>query len=366
MPSRLQPLRNKQNAEKDMERVTISGPRFVDLFSGCGGLSLGFERAGFRSALAVDAWPDALQTYVRNRPGADTLCADLSDLDIEEVCRQRGLTGVDVVVGGPPCQGFSVAGKRREDDQRNRLYQAFVRWVEVLQPRAFLMENVPNIFSFAEGRVLAAIVSDFERLGYRVEHRVVTASDYGVPQRRRRAVFVGLRNGLTYRFPERGAAAEVTTRQALGDLPEATIAEGGAYTAEPQSAYQEAMRLGSLGVHNHLATVHTRQTASIIAQVPDGGCYKDLPEALQQTRRVHIAWTRMNSNRPCFTIDCGHNHHFHYEYNRVPTVRESARIQSFPDSFVFAGNHGSQLRQVGNAVPPLMAYALARNLMQQL
>jgi len=125
-------------------------------------------------------------------------------------------------------------------------------------------------------------------------------------------------------------------------------------------------RTNSKGVYNHEITIHTEQTKRIISLVPDGGNYKDLPDSLQSTRKVHIAWTRLNSKKPSFTIDCGHNHHFHYKYNRVPTVRESARLQSFPDSFVFIGNKGSQLKQVGNAVPPLMAKAIAEQLNKQL
>ena len=121
-----------------------------------------------------------------------------------------------------------------------------------------------------------------------------------------------------------------------------------------------------MGVYNHDMTIHTQRTKEIIAMVPDGGNYKDLPVELQQTRKVHIAWTRLNSEKPSFTIDCGHNHHFHYKYNRVPTVRESARIQSFPDTFIFLGNKGSQLKQVGNAVPPLMAKAISLQLKKYL
>ena len=135
---------------------------------------------------------------------------------------------------------------------------------------------------------------------------------------------------------------------------------------DAQNAYQRFIRQNSKGVYNHDITKHNDKTKEIIAMVPDGGNYKDLPMELQQTRKVHIAWTRLNSKKPSFTIDCGHNHHFHYQYNRVPTVRESARIQSFPDNFVFLGNKGSQLKQVGNAVPPLMAKAISEQLKKYL
>jgi len=335
---------------------------FIDLFAGCGGLSLGFERAGLKGVLAIDNWQDALDTYSRNREDAKTMCADISAVDPAMIRKEYGINGVSVIIGGPPCQGFSVAGKRIVEDKRNELYKSFVRFVDVFRPQAFVMENVPNILSLGKGVVRDSILRDFERLGYAVTYKVLTASDYGVPQNRRRAVFVGLKNGKTFDFPKATVKTKVTAKEALSDLPETSIIEGGAYPTEPQSEYQRLMRKGSNGVFNHEITIHTEQTQRIIAMVPDGGNYKDLPHELWQTRKVHIAWTRLNSQKPSFTIDCGHNHHFHYEYNRVPTVRESARIQSFPDAFVFYGNKGSQLKQVGNAVPPLMAFAIARKI----
>ena len=138
------------------------------------------------------------------------------------------------------------------------------------------------------------------------------------------------------------------------------------YSSKAKNDYQVRMRKGSKQLFNHWSVAHTEQTKSIIALVPDGGNYKDLPKRLQNTRRVNIAWTRMASYLPSFTIDAGHNHHFHYKANRVPTVRECARIQSFPDTFVFLGNKTSQYRQVGNAVPPLLAEVLAKRILKDL
>ncbi len=334
----------------------------LDLFCGCGGMSLGFEEAGYRVLLGIDFWKDALETYKYNHKCSKTLCADMASLDPTQAEGLLDANTVDVIIGGPPCQGFSVAGKRIVDDERNKLYKGFVRMVEHFKPKAFVMENVPNILSIGGGVVKDAILTDFNELGYNVTVRVMLASNYGVPQNRRRAVFVGLRNGDSYDFPTPFETPMVTSKEALSDLPECSLAEGEAYPTAPQSVYQELMRDGSVGVYNHDITIHNERTKEIIAIVPDGGNYKDLPIELQQTRKVHIAWTRLNSKKPSFTIDCGHNHHFHYRYNRVPTVRESARIQSFPDSFVFLGKKGSQLKQVGNAVPPLLAKVIAEQL----
>lgn len=335
---------------------------FIDLFSGCGGLSLGFEQAGFKGCLAIDFWQDALTTYAFNREDAKTFCGDLSSISPSEIKDRYALSDVDVIIGGPPCQGFSVAGKRIIEDKRNELYKSFVNFVRVFKPKAFVMENVPTILTMGDGAIKDAILADFSKLGYKVTYKVLTASDYGVPQNRRRAVFVGLSYGTSFEFPIPSIDRHVTSEEALSDLPENSMENGSPYISGPLSEFQIYAREGSNGVFNHEITIHTAKTQQIISMVPDGGNYKDLPEELWDTRKVHIAWTRLNSNKPSFTIDCGHNHHFHYKFNRVPTVRESARLQSFPDSFVFLGNKGSQLKQVGNAVPPLLARQIALQL----
>lgn len=337
----------------------------LDLFCGCGGLSLGFEEAGYNVLLGIDIWEDALKTYAYNHKHSKTLCADMSTLRGEDVKDIVGDNSVDVIIGGPPCQGFSIAGKRIVNDDRNKLYKGFVRMVEYFKPKAFVMENVPNILSIGDGAVRETIINDFKSLGYTVETKVLTASDYGVPQNRRRAVFVGLTKG-NFDFDIPMVAEKVTTEEALSDLPEQSIEDGGKYSVESTSGYQKLMRINSIGVYNHEVTQHNEQTVRIISMVPDGGNYKDLPKEFQETRKVHIAWTRLNSKRPSITIDTGHRHHFHYKWNRVPTVRESARIQSFPDDFIFLCSKTSQYKQVGNAVPPLMAKAIAEQLKKQL
>lgn len=337
----------------------------IDLFCGCGGLSLGFEQAGFNILLGIDMWKDALQTFEHNHKNGRTLCADLANLSAIDVDNAINHEKVDVIIGGPPCQGFSIAGKRIVDDDRNKLYKSFVRMVDHFQPTAFVLENVPNILSIGYGIVRDAIIKDFSDLGYNVETKVLTASDYGVPQNRRRAIFVGLKHG-TFDFDIPVVSHKVTTGEALSDLPEQSIVDGAAYPQNPESDYQSLMRSNTDVVYNHEVTTHNQQTVDIISMVPDGGNYKNLPEELQGTRKVHIAWTRLNSQKPSITIDTGHRHHFHYKWNRVPTVRESARIQSFPDDFIFLCSRTSQYKQVGNAVPPLMAKAIAEQLKKNL
>lgn len=346
-------------AEKEgMKSTRDNTINVLDLFCGCGGLSLGFEKADYNILMGIDIWRDALLTYKHNHKHTETLEADLSILSPEKVAAAIGGTPIHVIIGGPPCQGFSVAGKRIVEDKRNELYKSFVRMVAYFKPQAFVMENVPNILSLGGGVVRDAILNDFMKLGYNVTYKVLTASDYGVPQNRRRAVFIGLID-KTFDFDIPIVSHKVTCQEALSDLPDRTIENGTPYPSESQSEYQLLVRKHSKGVYNHEITEHSEQTRRIIAMVPDGGNYKDLPMELQKTRKVHIAWTRLNSQRPSITIDTGHRHHFHYSYNRVPTVRESARIQSFPDEFVFFGSKTSQYKQVGNAVPPIMANTIA-------
>lgn len=338
---------------------------FIDLFCGCGGFSKGFALGGFSPILGVDIWKDAVITYKHNFHDAKALCGDVKNLSAKEIKNLTNIKKIDVIIGGPPCQGFSLAGKRIVEDERNKLYHSFVRLVQEIKPKIFVMENVPNILSIGSGIIRESILKDFMDIGYNVVYKVLTASDYGVPQARRRAFFVGLDKNIygerVFEFPEKKNFC-ITSEEALSDLPENSLLDGSKYTNAPKSKYQELMRSCSTKVFNHEITLHSEQTKKIIALVPDGGNSKNLPKEFQQIRKVHIAWTRLNSKKPSFTIDTGHRHHFHYKWNRIPTVRESARLQSFPDDFIFLGTKTSQYKQVGNAVPPLLAYEIAKQI----
>ena len=346
----------------------------IDLFCGCGGFSKGFEEAGYNIRFGIDMWKDAIVTYKQNFPNAAVMNEDITKISGKDILKASKLKKdeVDVIIGGPPCQGFSVSGKRMIDDERNKLYKSYVRIVSELKPKVFVMENVPGLVRLFKGQVGVQVKEDFTNIGYTVGMQILSADNYGVPQQRKRVFFVGVRNdlvkkGMEYQYPITfmGQGTDVpawTCKDAISDLDfvpdDRVLGEDLPYEIPAQNDYQRSMREGSRSVLNHSITIHNAKTKEIIAMVPDGGNYKDLPEELWSTRKVHIAWTRMDSNKPCFTIDTGHNHHFHYKENRVPTVRESARIQSFPDNFEFIGIKTSQLKQVGNAVPPLLAKAV--------
>lgn len=337
----------------------------IDLFAGCGGLSKGFMDAGFKVLVGVDNDQAALNTFKLNHNGAVALNADLSKQEtFDDIKRIAGKQTIDTIIAGPPCQGFSLTGPRNFDDERNKLYLAVFEVVKQFKPKAFVIENVPGMATLYNGEIKDEILKRFRALGYNVECKILVAADYGVPQIRKRLIFMGIHHKYGKpKFPKALFSPDNyrTCRDAISDLPALTDNLGEEeceYSTEPQTDYQKLMRKNSSKLYNHTATRHTKMVKDTIALVPEGGNYKDLPKGVGESRKFHEAWTRYDGNKPSKTIDTGHRNHFHYEYNRVPTVRENARLQSFPDDFIFTGNRTQQYRQVGNAVPPLLGYYL--------
>jgi DNA (cytosine-5)-methyltransferase 1 len=353
----------------------------LDLFCGCGGLSYGFEMAGFKTLLGCDINLPALKTFQENHKHAKIFSGDINEVNKEDITAIIGDQKIDVIVGGPPCQGMSLAGPRKYEDPRNKLFLSFVRLTEQFKPKAFILENVPGLVGLYKGSVKDAIIENFTKLGYNVTYRILTASDYGVPQHRKRVFFVGLLNSEeSFIFPSPThfdpatllstvSSAHITCEDALSDLPDLEDdlgSETALHTKEAANDYQVSMRNNQSELFNHVASNHSDHVRNIISLVPEGKNFKSLPDELKGTRKFNVAWTRYHSKKPSPTIDTGHRHHFHYKFNRVPTVRENARLQSFPDSFRFLGSKTDQMRQVGNAVPPLLAKALATELLKYL
>lgn len=341
----------------------------IDLFAGCGGLSRGFMDAGFKVVLGVDNNEPALKTFAFNHKNAKTMNADLSQKATFDIIRAAiGTESVDLIIAGPPCQGFSLTGPRQFDDERNKLYLAVIEAVKDFSPKAFVIENVNGMATLYNGQIKDEVIRRFEALGYNVTYKVVCAADYGVPQMRKRLIFVGVKPQYgKFEFPDPVVDSDhyVTCREALDDLPPLTDelgSEESDYTFPPRTDYQKKMRGNCTTLYNHVATDHKQFVKDTIALVPEGGNYKDLPEGWGESRRFHEAWTRYDGNKPSRTIDTGHRNHFHYQYNRVPTIRENARLQSFPDDFVFLGTKTQQNRQVGNAVPPLLGFHIGKSL----
>ena len=345
-------------------------PVLLDLFCGCGGLSRGFSDSGYFINSGVDNDEKSLKTFLQNHAGANAFFEDLGTIDVQKFIKKNLNSKIDIVIGGPPCQGFSISGKRQIDDPRNGYYRSFLQFVNELQPKVFLMENVPNLISLGNGKYKNLILTLFRNIGYSVKYKVILASEYGVPQNRKRVFFIGIKGEKNdFKFPAAEFGTDKpfrTSREAISDLPKYGLKDGDSYTLSPLNDYQQLMRKKSKSVFNHQETKHNEKTVKIISLVPDGGNFKDLPPRYRRTRKVNIAWTRYSSIKPSYTIDTGHRHHFHYEFNRVPTVRENARLQSFSDDFIFLGPKTHQYKQVGNAVPPLLAKRLASEIKHQI
>ena len=345
----------------------------IDLFSGCGGFSYGFQQAGYHVILGVDNSAVALKTFEKNHNNSKTLLLDLHDDDsINKIIESKGNHNVDVIIAGPPCQGFSLTGSRNENDERNTLFNAVFNLAKKVNPKAIIIENVQGLLNLYKGKAKKEIIELCEEMGYNCNPKLLYAPDYGVPQIRKRVFFVAIKKELgIFEFPESTHKPEeyVGCKDAIGDLPNLLDDQVNIeleYDKKAFSNYQKMMRKGNKIIKNHLGTKHTEHVIDVISQVPEGGNHKDLPLGVGDSRKFNEAWTRYHSNKPSKTIDTGHRNHFHYKWNRVPSVRENARLQSFPDKFVFLGTKTQQYRQVGNAVPPLLGKVLGDHLLNYL
>jgi len=263
----------------------------LDLFSGAGGLSYGFEQSGFRVLAGIDNDRAALDTFERNHDGAKTICADITTLNFADIKEVIGDVTIDVIVGGPPCQGMSLSGPRRFGDPRNSLYLSYIRLVEEIRPKAFVIENVPGLVGLFGGEIKDSILEKFRELGYTVDYKILTAADYGVPQMRRRVFFVGFKSG-EFSFPAPiSVEFHVTCEDAISDLPPLVDTIGEVemqYFSVPMNYYQQLMRVRSSSVKNHIAARHSEHVRNTIALIPPGGNYKNLPEGYTSTRNFNV------------------------------------------------------------------------------
>lgn len=340
--------------------------KLLDLFCGAGGLSLGFEKAGFKVVKALDIDGFAVDTYNYNRK--EKVAEVKSVLDVDDDYLEK-IGPVDGIIGGPPCQGFSTAGQRIIDDDRNKLYREYFRILEKVDPKFFIIENVTGLLTFAKGAVKNDIINRANNLGYNMYFQTLDTSKFGIPQVRLRVFFIGIKKDLCdneFVFPV-GNKPEVSIEQAIGDLPHL---DGGIpvskYTQEPITTYQKYIRDGMTELYNHTLSRHTESTKRIIAKIPEGGSIMSIPEPEREGRNYHALLRKMDRTKPSLCIDTGHRTYFHYEELRIPSTREVARLQSFPDSYVFIGPRNDQQKQVGNAVPPILAEIIANTLKQYL
>lgn len=340
--------------------------KLLDLFCGAGGLSLGFERTGYSIVKAIDIDKWAIETYNINRRKKVGEVKDITTVNQDYI---KLLGQIDGIIGGPPCQGFSTSGQRLIDDDRNKLYREYFRILEQANPKFFVIENVKGLLTFAKGAVKKDIIKRADKLGYNIFWDILDTSKFGIPQTRLRVFFIGIKKELCkekFVFPI-GNKETVTILDAIGDLPSLDKGEDNSkYPCEPKTEYQKMIRDGMTEIHNHVLSIHTEKTKKTLALIPEGGSIMDIPENLREGRNYHALLRKMDRNRPALCIDTGHRTYFHYEELRIPSTREVARLQSFPDSFVFTGPRNDQQKQVGNAVPPILAECIAKTILNYL
>lgn len=386
----------------------------IDTFAGAGGFSLGFQLAGAKviGGIEIDSW--ACETFKFNHPDATVLQGDIRAVPDEQILNSFGKTSPDIILGGPPCQGFSICTKNNGDpkDPRNSLFEEFIRIGRLLKPRIMIMENVPNLIKARTESgelVIDIITSELRNLGYEVEHRILEATDYGIPQIRKRLFVVASSIKLAKLFPEKRYTAMEqpdlleahllkcpTLWDAISDLPDIEAREGFEvceYTKPPQNEYQRMLRDGSQKLYNHKAMNHSKRLVERFASMRWGDSTSDVPDHLRPLKRNSSVLSdkvydqnnrRMHPDRQCHTIPASFYANFVHPYkNRNFTAREGARIQSFPDWYIFKGKptvvshkllhregrleekHLCQYNQIGNAVPPLLAKAVAENILNQ-
>lgn len=364
-----------------MEEQNIK-PTAIDLFSGIGGLSLGFNNAGFNIVLAIDNGPVAIETYWNNhrKDNTEVMTQDISKVDFKNKLRELGLNKgeADIVLSGPPCQGFSASNKRTRslNNPKNHLFKEFIIAIKEIYPKWFLFENVSGIVSFEKGKIVQTLQDELGKIGYSCKWNILNAADYGIPQIRRRFLLVGNRMSVDFVFPSPthgfGRTSYITVRDAISDLP--ILINGNREDYMPYrhnnsdiSEYQREMRRDC--PENYCNNNQVSKNNDLVTKrygfIPPGGNWKNIPTSLmtnyKDTNNCHSGiYRKLKWDEPSIVIsNFRKNMLIHPEQDRGLSVREAARLQSFPDWYVFFGGLGSQQQQVADAVPPGLAYAVA-------
>ena len=393
--------------------------KFIDLFGVPGGMSMGFKLAGMKSVGALDILKPGIETYQKNFPipEENVVCADASKNNIvEKFQKQTSLkpSDVDVVIGGPPCQGFSNVGRikiaslvkngqrngrssdpRFIDDKRNHLYKSFIKFVDWFKPKAIVMENVVGMVNYKDGRIIEQIKDDFRDVGYsNADYRVLNAVEYGVPQFRKRVFFIATKSRKHISWPEPTHFKKsnldrehmstndpdyVTVGDALGDLPILRLPQKNIkikdsikkYRKSSACEFQKWSRGGQKTLHNNITRWHRKKDIRVFKNMGQGERWSQLSKSDRDeigysNESFNDKWKRLSNKEPSWTV-VSHLAKDGYMYihptqNRTISVREAARLQSFPDSFVFSGSRSAQFKQIGNAVPPLLAMVIAKHL----
>lgn len=316
---------------------------YIDLFSGAGGMTLGFEQAGFSNVFSVEFDTTFAKTYKKNFPNHTLIVQDIKNITEKEIKKLIGNKKIHVIVGGPPCQGFSIAGRIGRsfiEDKRNDLFKEFVRFVSIIKPSTFVLENVAAMERHNKGETINEILEAFSNIGYKLKYKVLNSADYNVPQERRRIFIVGVKGSENhFEYPKK-IKKKISIKEAIGDLPQLSNGEDSK-------------------IKNHSAMKHTKQMLNKMSYIKDGGDRFDIPEEIRPKSGDSRKYIKYNSKEPSVCVTGDMRKIFHYNQNRALTARELARLQTFPDSFIFYGTSGKIQQQIGNAVPVVLAKAIA-------
>jgi DNA (cytosine-5)-methyltransferase 1 len=348
--------------------------KVLDLFCGCGGISEGYSLAGFDIAGGIDFNENATKTFQHNFKKAKVYDIDITTFSDDQIRNEYG--DVDIIVGGPPCQGFSSANRwqKEMEDPRNKLFFEYIRFVQVIRPKVIMIENVRGLLTRDNGYAIERIKEILGSEDYNITYKVLDASEYGVPQNRKRAIIIGIRKEFKDTFFDFNLITKqtkTTVEDAIGELYCMEQSPAGVKRIETvaDTPLRKYFRTKDSIISDQDIVYPAAIVQERIKHVPQGGNWVNVPADLWPSNRQNrhsSAYKRLDPKTQSCTIDTGnaHSNYFHPIYNRIPTIRESARLQSFPDSFEFIGPRGSKYRQIGNAVPPLLAKAIADAIMK--
>ena len=353
----------------------MSTYKIVDLFAGVGGLSYGFSQlAEFEIIMANEIEKDIAKAYSLNHPEVNMLNCDINELSEEAIKEAIGENVIDIVVGGPPCQSYSTLGKRKMDDRAN-LFMQYKRVLSIIKPRAFVFENVTGILSMDKGNLFRNVQKEFAKLGYTLKCQVLNAVDYGVPQYRERVILVGFLGENNYEYPKpthgNGLKPYVTFQDAVGDLP--VIKSGQSSDQYDKDAFNEFLywirRNASDKLTEHAAPKNREHLIRIMETLQDGQSKDDLPEEIRPKSGYGNTYAKLWWDRPSTTITrnfaCPSSSRcIHPRDSRAMSIREGARLQSFPDDYQFFGSEVKKRLEIGNAVPPLLSVAIAKQMLK--
>ncbi|MDX8412690.1 MAG: DNA cytosine methyltransferase [Mariprofundales bacterium] len=360
----------------------INSMNAVELFSGAGGLSIGLERAGFHIVLANEIESDFAQTFQNNHPNTEMVCDDIHAINFRQKLEKIAVNKVDLVSGGPPCQGFSTVGSKKQQDTRNSLFYEYLRAVSELNPDFIIFENVAGFKNMYQGNAYRTLLKELKTMGYQTRSSLLDASDFGLPQTRKRTIVIGYKKGLhTVHLPTAthedapslfGRPSKLTLMDAISDLPPLVAnAQSNHYKSAPLNEYQRKLRQDCQILTEHNSANYGNKMREILSLIPHGGSVANLPQHLRPKSYFSNTYARLIPNQPSPTITRNFgtpssSRCIHPYQNRALSTREGARLQGFPDSYQFIGSKTSKNLQIGNAVPPIFGEVIAQEIIRSI